>query len=350
MNKQEIILNEERNVSLTVYLQAVGGEFSNVAKRPAVLILPGGGYTMCSEREADLVAFPYLAAGYQAFILRYSVGHNAIWPAPLEDLEHAMDYIRARAEEWDLYGDKLAVIGFSAGGHLAGCAATMVKERANAAILGYAAVMGETIQACSPTAPDVVSAVDDETCPCFLFASRTDNVVPVQNTLAMVQALTAHDISYECHIYAYGPHGFSTGVSAVMQPGSVMCSRVPNWVADSIAWLKDVFGDFSTGSMSEPACGSHINGNHEPVLNVDCTVAYLQSKPEAACVVAPLMSASSEKYGAHIAKPSDVRDPSMSNSKLGELMTLRDILTYGNLPGDVIEGLDRQLRQIPNSK
>ena len=73
MRTDTIILNEERNVSLTVYLQEVGGEFRGVGERPAVLVIPGGGYAMCSDREADPVTFPYLKAGYHAFILRYSL-------------------------------------------------------------------------------------------------------------------------------------------------------------------------------------------------------------------------------------------------------------------------------------
>ena len=77
MRTEVITLNAERNVSLTAYLQSAGGEFGNVAKRPAILILPGGGYQFCSNREADPVAMPFLAAGYHAFILRYSVREYA---------------------------------------------------------------------------------------------------------------------------------------------------------------------------------------------------------------------------------------------------------------------------------
>lgn len=166
MNTEQIILNKERNVTLTAYLQPAGGEFFNIPNFPAILVLPGGGYTMCSDREADPVALPYLAAGYQVFILRYGVGRNAIWPAPLEDYENAMKLIRNNAETWELHRNKIAVIGFSAGGHLAECAATMAQNKPDAAILGYAAVEGETIQAYHPTAPYVISAVDDDTCPC----------------------------------------------------------------------------------------------------------------------------------------------------------------------------------------
>lgn len=68
------------------YTQEVEGEFG-FRERPAMLVLPGGGYRMCSDREADAVALVYMQAGYQAFVLRYSVGVDKIWPQPLEDYE-----------------------------------------------------------------------------------------------------------------------------------------------------------------------------------------------------------------------------------------------------------------------
>ena len=71
MKTVEVTLCPERNVTLTGYLQQVGGEFRHIVRRPAVLVLPGGAYQMCSDREADPVAIAYLNAGYQAFILRY---------------------------------------------------------------------------------------------------------------------------------------------------------------------------------------------------------------------------------------------------------------------------------------
>ena len=74
METERIVLNEARNVSLTAYLQPVGGEFNGIGERPAVLVVPGGGYRYCSDREADPVALAYLKAGYHAFILRYSLG------------------------------------------------------------------------------------------------------------------------------------------------------------------------------------------------------------------------------------------------------------------------------------
>ena len=74
--------------------------------------------------------------------MRYSIKEDAKWPNPLEDYEEAMELIRSKSEEWNVYEDKIALIGFSAGGHLAASAATMSINRPNAAILGYAATRG----------------------------------------------------------------------------------------------------------------------------------------------------------------------------------------------------------------
>jgi acetyl esterase/lipase len=248
-----ITLNKARNVTLTAYLQNVNGEFRDIPKRPAILVIPGGGYDFCSDREADPVAFPYLEAGYQAFVLRYSVKSDAKWPNPLDDYEQAMRLIRSKAEEWHLYADKVAVVGFSAGGHLSACAATISAEKPNAAILGYAVTINDGIMDNHYDVPNAVEGVDANTCPCFVFTSRTDGLVPVMNSIKFTEALALHGVPFESHIYAFGPHGFSVCNSSVMGPDETYCSRMPGWVPDSVAWLKDVFGDFGSGAMGAPA-------------------------------------------------------------------------------------------------
>ena len=184
--------------------------------------------------------------------MRYSIKEDAKWPNPLEDYEEAMELIRSKSEEWNVYEDKIAVIGFSAGGHLAASAATLSINRPNAAILGYAATMGETIKQYEQTAPDTISAINKNTCPCFIFATRDDNVVPIKNSINFISALIEHDISFESHIYSYGPHGFSTGDSSLMEPNTEISNRAPGWLNDSIEWLKEVFGDFGKGKMTDP--------------------------------------------------------------------------------------------------
>lgn len=330
METQIITLHEDRNVTLTVYRQAIGGEFSYVTKRPAVLILPGGGYQMCSDREADPVAFPYLQAGYHVFILRYSVREYAQWPTPLEDYEEAMSLIRGKAETWAVDPEKIAVIGFSAGGHLAGCAATMSRNRPNAAVLGYPVLMGEHARVCSPTAPDVISAVDRNTCPCFVFATRTDQVVPIENSLRMLLALTKAGVSFESHIYAYGPHGFSTGDPSVQNPDDGLCSRAPGWVADSIGWLEDTFGRFQADGFSQPR---YRNPDNAPFLCADCTIGRLMDVPAAAELLRPLLAAASQDHPIE---------------GIAKRISLRSALGFAKVPDTVVAELDEKLSKIPN--
>ena len=245
MKTETIVINEKRNVSLTVYLH------EDERIRPAVLVFPGGYYHFCSYNEADSAAFAYLNAGYHAFVLRYTVGDDMVWPQPLEDYEMAMELIRKNACQWKIYADKIAVCGFSSGGHLASAAATLSRNRPNAAILAYA-VLGECVKLRNVTAPNTTLAVDENTPPCFLFQSRTDKNVPVIYPIQFVEALAKHNVIFESHIYAYGPHGKCTMATLPSWSDENNCARMKNWVDDSISWLKDLFGEFTADGMSEP--------------------------------------------------------------------------------------------------
>lgn len=345
MQKEVITLQKDRNVTLTAYLEEVGGEFRNIGKRPAVLILPGGGYQFCSDREADPVAFPYLKAGYQVFILRYSVKRDSVWPRPLEDYNAAMELIVSRAEEWKLYPDKIAVIGFSAGGHLAAAAATMGRIRPAAVILGYAVLNGD-VKGCNPSAPSLIGEVDDKTPPCFLFASRTDNVVPVANSLEFMTALNDKGIAFESHIYAYGPHGFSTCDSSVQDKDSYMCDRLPHWVEDSIGWLKDVLGDFGPDGIQEPSCEVHVNGDSGAFLSADCSLKRLLGNPEAKAILEPAIKAAVQERMA--AGGGAAPEEGADSLDLVRNLKLRDALNLVGAPAELAEELDAQLKKLPN--
>ena len=347
MRTEEICLNKERQVTLSAYLQPVGGEFENIVRRPAVLVLPGGGYQYCSDREAEPVAMEYLRAGYQAFVLRYSLKKNAVWPNPLEDYEQAMALIREKAEEWNLYPDKIAVVGFSAGGHLAAYAATMSKNRPNAAILGYPVIVEENAHIWEKTAPDAAKAVDNNTCPCFVFASRDDVLVPVENTLQFTTALAEHRISFESHIYAYGPHGFSTADDSILSPGTRICNRAFRWVSDSLEWLKDVFGSFADGQMSEPKCKRRVNGNEDEEYSIDCTLGYLMTQPETSQMMQAMMDQAKEMMGQDMSQQAEQTSSPEQLREIMANMRLRDMLGMARLSEDVIAGIDSKLRQIP---
>lgn len=206
-------------------------------KRPALIVVPGGGYGMVSKREGETVATAFLARGFQTFILTYTVAPNGRYPDQLFELAAAVDYVKKHAEEYGVNKDEVFVVGFSAGGHLTG----------NLAV-EYASVssrVGQTLD-CKPTAVGlsypVISqihghqgsydnllagyseeekteflktlnldqAVTKDTPPAFVWATAEDGAVPADNALRYVMALDKNSIPYELHVYPKGPHGIST--------------------------------------------------------------------------------------------------------------------------------------------
>ena len=227
MDSQVFILNEKRNVTLTAYLQDDSQEFWRAKKRPAVVIFPGGAYAYCSDREADPVAQEYLRAGYHAFVLRYSVGwENAVWPNPLEDYDQAMELIAAHAKEWHLIPEKIAVIGFSAGGHLAASLSTLAKDinRPDFAILYYPVISFDNKMAHQGSKKNLLGKnidneklidyyslnkqVDDKTPKTLLLLSYDDRVVPPMNSILYYIALNEHHIPASLHMFPNGGHGW----------------------------------------------------------------------------------------------------------------------------------------------
>lgn len=78
-------ISDDKEVTLTAYIPDISEEMQNMKVKPAVLILPGGAYKFCSDREAEPIALAYLAKGFNAFILRYSLNEKASFPTPLDD-------------------------------------------------------------------------------------------------------------------------------------------------------------------------------------------------------------------------------------------------------------------------
>jgi len=277
MRTETIVLNKERNVTLTAYIQEVDGEFG-FSKRPTMLILPGGGYSMCSDREADPVAMAYLKAGFQAFILRYTVKSYGAWPLPLEDYEQAMSMIKDNEEKWHVDPDRIGIVGFSAGGHLAACTATVAKTKPAAAILVYPAILKDICDMCQPGMPYPHEHVTHETCPCFVVAARDDRVVNIKNALMMDLALAENNIPFESHIYSYGGHGFSTAEEWIIT--NSVSKRVPNWVPDSIQWLGEVWGGFTRNGYTEPVESIQMNCDFAPVLSIECSLAHINKQSD----------------------------------------------------------------------
>ena len=234
-------------------------------KRPCVLIFPGGGYEMLSQREADPVAFSFFKKGYQVFILYYSLKENAKNMQVLLEASCAVMELRRRSEEWNILPEQIAVCGFSAGGHAAASVGILWNHprllekldtqqglnRPNAMILCYPVITAgefahqgslEWISG-SPKGTEenefwaLDRHVDGTTPPAFLWHTVEDDCVPVENTLLLVNALQRNHISYECHLYPHGGHGMSVCTVEVGTPNK----RASTWVPLCCDWLEDLF-------------------------------------------------------------------------------------------------------------
>jgi acetyl esterase/lipase len=246
MKTETIQLRTEPNVTLTTYLLDASNEMANTKIRPAVLIFPGGGYRFCSDREAEPIAMAFLAQGYHAFILRYSLNEHAAFPQPLQDAEEALEQIRSKSAEWGVNPDKIAVCGFSAGGHLAAALGTMGRVRPNAIILAYPCILDSISNILPAPVPSLEKQVDAQTPPAFIFSTANDALVPVENSLLFAVALNQAKIPFELHIFQDGTHGLSlakphtaSGFRAMVNP------EAARWIELCAIWLEKLFGSFS---------------------------------------------------------------------------------------------------------
>ena len=264
-------------VTLQTMLHAASPEITKGA-RPAMIVFPGGGYWFTSDREAEPIASAYFAEGYNCFILRYTCGERAKVDHPLYDAAAAVAYVRTHAAEYNIDPERIAVIGFSAGGHLAGYIATCwhrsdISEilgmesslfRPNAAILGYA-VVTNNVPTNKVTFDNLLGTdrttelnaranldmhVDERTCPCFIWHTAPDTCVPVANSLAFARALTDKGIGCELHIFPMGGHGLSRANAETTPDGATLPYNIPyvaRWVEWSFKWLEQVFygGNYS---------------------------------------------------------------------------------------------------------
>lgn len=234
-------LNANRVATLTCYLLDEARQLKTGA-RPAVLVFPGGGYRFISEREAEPVAMVFLAAGYHAFVLRYSVGDGVEFSAPMSEAEAALDLMRENALGWKLNPRKIAVCGFSAGGHLAAALGTMGRVRPNALILGYPLIFDLIGQGRAFPVLPVHEKVDDRTSPTFLFATSNDPRVPVTNALTFATALDKAGVPFALHVFQDGVHGLSLAKKHTANGNEKLANRaVAVWVDLCLRWLEHQF-------------------------------------------------------------------------------------------------------------
>ena len=213
------------------------------ANGSAVVVLPGGAYAhLAANLEGRQVADWFTARGFKAFILQYRLSSNGyLLPVPLLDARRAVQTVRARAVDYHIDPNRIVIIGFSAGGHLAALASTQfipgkpdaedpierVSSRPDYAVLGYpwiGAISSDTshlsycklfnvMDRCEELrkaySPDLF--VSKDTPPTFWFHTFNDQTVPVEQGLRYYEALVKAGVPAEAHIFANGPHGTGLG-------------------------------------------------------------------------------------------------------------------------------------------
>jgi acetyl esterase/lipase len=238
--------------------------------RGTVLIFPGGGYSFTSPREAEPIALQFNAAGFHAFILNYSVAPKR-HPQPLLDASRAMCIIRENAENWRIDSEKVAVCGFSAGGHLAASLGVhwnksylnvitdgdIAKNKPSALILSYPVItsgefahrgsfnnlLGENATNESLDEMSLEKHITKDTPKTFIWHTVEDSDVPVENTLLFAQGLRKHNIPFELHIYPEGSHGLSLATEETANNASQIVPHVSSWMRLCVEWLTELFRD-----------------------------------------------------------------------------------------------------------
>jgi acetyl esterase/lipase len=255
------------SATLTAYVQDRSDELSNTTVRPAVLVLPGGGYAFCSDREAEPIALAYLAEGFNAFVLRYAVGPDVPWEHSFADGKAGLAWVREHAAELGIDPTKVAAVGFSAGGHLATSLGTLSDDSPDALVLGYPVTLAEFGAVMAKEIPDTPATVSKDTPPTFLFSTYADALVPIRNSLAFLTALAAHEVPFESHIYVLGAHGLSLAKPLTANgQGAMTDDVVAQWLPDSVRFLHRVFGDFAVDGPA--ATFEDLTARRQPGLDM----------------------------------------------------------------------------------
>ncbi len=240
--------------TLTVFLPP-----KDKANGTAVIICPGGGYhVLLTKREGTNVARAFNQLGVTAFVLKYRLPSNKTMKdrsiGPLQDAQRAIQLVRENAGQWNIDPQKIGIMGFSAGGHLAATAGThygdeLIENNKGISlrpdfmllinpVISFTDSIGHTgsrnnLLGDAPTEKQIrlysnELQVDEATPPSFLVHSNADSVVPVANSLSFYNALQRNGVSVGIHIYAKGEHGFLTAPS------------FDEWFGRCIYWMKEM--------------------------------------------------------------------------------------------------------------
>lgn len=238
-------------------------------KRPVILMCPGGGYEMTSDREAEPMAMQFLAMGYHVAILRYSVC-PVRYPAALLQVAESVLYLKEHADEYHIDPEKIVVQGCSAGGHLAAnygiawnspfltklmgmendperlCVAGLllcypvITSGEKAHEESFRNLLGKQYEE-KKEELSLENQVTPDTPPTFLWHTATDETVPVENSLYFFQACLQQGVSAELHIYPVGGHGLSLANEETCRANGIGVQKeCQSWIGLAQTWLEEI--------------------------------------------------------------------------------------------------------------
>ncbi len=227
--------------------------------RPAMLVLPGGGYKNLTKRESEPIAIAYNQQGFNSYLLEYTCVPNGRFPTQFIESAMAMAYIRENAEIDHTDAEHVCAIGFSAGGHLCASLGTMFddkvikdvlgdrKVRPDGIILSYAVISaGEYIHQgsfdnlCGDDSElirslSIEKKVNKNSSPAFIWTTYEDDCVRFENSLLMAMAYGKFNVPVELHVFEHGWHGLSLATCATVSE----YPYVKSWFSLSLNWLKE---------------------------------------------------------------------------------------------------------------
>lgn len=298
--------------------------------RPAMIVVPGGGYSLVSPTEGEVVAKKFYRMGYQAFVLTYTTDVQLLYPLrdqPMKDLSRAIRWIRSAAGTCKIYPDQVIVCGFSAGAHLCGSVCVhfddfrdekypKISSRPDAEILSYPVITaGEyahvgsyiallglkekarmedvwTMDECKASQEEIdyfslEKNVTPETPPCFVWQTANDEAVAVENSYLFAEALKKNNVPFAHHIFSSGAHGLSLSnkdwenadygnpytleqilcVCKAMEEGRITATE------QEIQKVKNIYDGLSGGEIIQ-----NLAANSEVAVWVDVAEAWLKAR------------------------------------------------------------------------
>jgi len=250
-----------------------GSSQLRIQKRPLILVCPGGGYSHLSDREGDSIAFQFMAMGYHAAVMKYSL-NPVNYPTQLLEIAAAVKHFKDNAEALFIDSDKIFIYGASAGGHLAalfgtGYFRTEVTDyfkvstdylKPAGLILSYPVITsgefahrGSFNMLLGDRAEDsaalkyvsIENRVTKEAPEAFIWHTFADGAVPVENSLLLAKAYRQEGIPFELHIFPTGGHGLALATELTLsnvgtelnEGGAQWISLVKTWLASKVGSL-----------------------------------------------------------------------------------------------------------------